>query len=57
MPVCVIRRAAGLLHGEGDAEVGDEGLAILQQDVLGLDVAVDDAALVGELEGARRLPW
>ncbi len=44
--------AAGLLHGERDAEVGDQGLAILQQDVLGLDVAVDDAALVGELEGA-----
>ena len=44
-------RAAGLLHGEGDAEVGDQGLAVLQQDVLGLDVAVDDAALVGELEG------
>ena len=45
--------AAGLLHGERDAEVGHEGLAILQQDVLGLDVAMDDAALVGELEGGR----
>ena len=36
--------AAGLLHGEGDAEVGDQRLAILQEDVLGLDVAMDDAA-------------
>ncbi len=50
MPVWVMRRAAGLLHGERDAEVGDQGLAVLQEDVLGLDVAVDDAALVGELE-------
>jgi hypothetical protein len=42
---------AGLARGEGDAEVGDEGAAVVQQDVLGLDVAVDDAALVGVVEG------
>jgi hypothetical protein len=39
-----------VLHGEGDAEVGDErvrALAGLQQDVLRLDVAVHDAARVG----------
>ena len=44
--------AAGLLHGEGDAEVGDEGAAVVQEDVLGLDVAVDDALAVGVVEGA-----
>ena len=44
--------AAGLLHGEGDAEVGDEGLAVVQQDVVGLDVAVDDAVAVGVVECA-----
>ena len=43
--------AAGLLHGERDAEVGDEGRAVLQQDVLRLDVAVDDALAVGVVEG------
>ncbi len=36
-------RAAGLLHGEGDAEVRYQRVAPLQQDVLRLDVAVDDA--------------
>ncbi len=35
-------RAAGRLHGERDAEVGDERVPVLQQDVLRLDVAVDD---------------
>ena len=41
----------------GDPEIGDQGATIAgQQDVLGLDVAVDDAMLVGVLEGQRRLP-
>ena len=31
----------------GDAEVGDQRVAVREQDVLGLDVAVDDALLVG----------
>ena len=41
-PVCVIRCPAGVLHGEGDAEVGDQRVPALQQDVLRLDVAMDD---------------
>ena len=34
----------------GDAEVGDDRLALLEQDVLGLDVAVDHAVAVGVAE-------
>jgi len=34
----------------GDAEVHDVGMALVEQDVLGLDVAVEDAPLVGVLE-------
>ena len=41
---------AGLAGREGDAEVGDQGLAVVQQDVLGLDVAVDHAVAVGVVE-------
>src|SRR5690606_32290582 len=39
--------------GAGDAEVGEDGLAVAgaHQDVAGLDVAVDDAVVVGVLEG------
>ena len=43
-------------HRAGDAEVGDLGGALLvDQDVLGLDVAVDDVALVRGAERARDL--
>ena len=42
--------AAGLARGERDAEVGDQRLAVVQQDVLGLDVAVDDAVAVRVVE-------
>jgi hypothetical protein len=45
---------AGLGHpgvgpggGQGDAEIGRQRAAIVQQDVLGLDVAVDHALAVG----------
>ena len=48
--------AAGLLHGEGDAEVGDQGGAVLEQDVLRLDVAMDDALAVGVVERGGDLP-
>jgi hypothetical protein len=41
----------------GDAEFGDEGVAVAgEQDVLGLDVAVDDAMLMGVVQRLRRLP-
>ena len=42
--------AAGLGHRERDAEVGHQRPAIVQQDVLGLDVAVDDAVAVGVVQ-------
>ena len=42
--------AAGALHGERDAEIGDQGMAALQQDVLRLDVAMDHATGVGVAE-------
>ena len=40
--------AAGVAHGERDAEVGDQRLPVVQQDVLGLEVAMDHA-----VRGAR----
>ena len=37
-----------------EPEVGDEGAVVLvEQDILGLDVAVNDAHLVGGLKGSR----
>ena len=41
-----VARSQGALHRERDAEVGDERMPAVQQDVLGLDVAVDDAECV-----------
>ena len=55
MPVWVMRLSPALLDGEGDAEVGDEGAAVVQEDVLRLDVAMDDAAAMGVVEGAGHL--
>ena len=46
MPVWV-SFSPGRVHRPRDAEVGHQGVAVLEQDVLGLDVAVDDAVLVG----------
>ena len=48
-------RTARALHGERDAEVGDQCVSALQQDVLWLDVAVDHAAPVGVCECVRHL--
>jgi hypothetical protein len=46
----------GGAQGAGDAEVGHQGVAVGEEDVLGLDVAVDDAALVGIVAGVGSLP-
>ncbi len=39
-----------------NAEVGHEGVAVLEQDVLGLDVSMDDIMCVGVGERAGYLP-
>src|SRR5436190_932922 len=41
--------------GARDAEIGDERFAILQKDVLGFDVAMDDALPVRVVERTRDL--
>ena len=46
---------AGSLHGERDAEVGHQRVSALQQDVLGLDVAVDHAESVRMLQRVGHL--
>jgi hypothetical protein len=51
-----IHSEAFLGQGARDAEVGDLGAALTaQQDVLGLDVAVDDLLRVRSTQGARNL--
>ena len=42
--------AAGIRDGQRDAEVGDDRLPVLEQNVLGLEVAVDHAVTVGLAE-------
>ena len=60
----VVRRADGQAHGGellaprgahrlGHAEVGDQGVALGDQDVVGLDVAVDDPPPVRVRQGLR----
>jgi hypothetical protein len=45
-----------LLHESGEAEVGELGLTVgIDEDVAGFDVAVDDAAAVGEVDGVADL--
>ena len=42
----------GAVHDGGDAEVGDfDGAGFIDEEVFGFDVAVDDAVVVGALEG------
>jgi hypothetical protein len=47
--------AAGTLHGERDPEIGHQRLAIVEQDVLGLDVAMDNALGMGVVQRAGHL--
>ena len=55
-PVSVSRSPARRAGRERDAEVGDHGLALVQQDVLRLDVAVDHALQVRVMERGGDLP-
>ena len=48
--------AAGLVERPRDAEVGDPHAAVVQQDVLRLDVAVHHAGGVGMRQRRRHLP-
>ena len=46
------RIGGGAVHDGGDAEVGDfDGTGFIDEEVFGFDVAVDDAVVVGALEG------
>ena len=49
----LVARRAG--HRAGDAEVSHDGVGPLEQDVLGLDVAMDDAMLVRVAERVGHL--
>ena len=53
-PVCVSDPVAASMRAR-DAEVGDERLPVAEQDVLGLDVAMDDAVPVRVVERERDL--
>ena len=48
-------RLGGATEGEGDAEVGQERLSILDEDVLGLDVAVKNALAMSDIQRSRDL--
>ena len=52
MPVSVIRLPPALLAASAMPKSATSALAVVQQDVLGLDVAVDDAVAVGVVERA-----
>src|SRR4030095_1193669 len=45
----------GLTQRQGDPEIGEQRVAFLQQDVLGLDVAMDHTLPVREVESGRDL--
>ena len=47
---------AGGVHGSGDAEVGEHASLALEQDVLRLDVAMDDALPLGISQGVGYRP-
>ena len=46
---------SGSGDGVGDSEIGEYGLATFQQNVLGLDVAMNDAVLVGIGQGSEHV--
>ena len=47
-----VRSGAGVVQNLGNAEVGDfDPARFVEEQILGLDVAVNDAVLMGELEG------
>jgi hypothetical protein len=46
----------GLADRSGHPEIGDHGVSLVQQDVLGLDVAVDHLAPVGVVQRLSHLP-
>ncbi len=48
--------SAGQVHRARHAEVGDERMAVREQDVLRLDVPVDHAARMGVIERTRDIP-
>ena len=47
--------AVGPRRGERDPEIRDLGVTSVEQDIFGLDVAVDDAVFVGVLQRVRHL--
>ena len=55
-PVAVSRSPRRRAGRERDAEVGDHRLALMEQDVLRLDVAVDQAVGMGVVQRGGDLP-
>ena len=55
-PVSVSRSSGTSLGGERDTEVGDHRLALVEQDVFGLDVAMDQAVRVRVVQRGGDLP-
>ena len=49
------RFAAASLHSEGDAEIGEQRFTVLEEDVLGLDVAMEHALAMREVQRAGDL--
>src|SRR6185437_13481394 len=49
-------RSAGTRDGQRDPEISQHGLAVMQQDIFGFDVAVQDAVPVRVVEGTGERP-
>jgi len=52
MPICVSVEAslAAAAIALADSEIGDDRVALVQQDILGFDIAMDDVMAVGVVE-------